>query len=248
MSRLTTATRDSSPIWTPDGQRIVFTSRRAGYPELFVRQADGTGREERLLGRARDLVDLLPDGWSKDGKQLLFSEVTRSLECTIGQIAFERPSDVKPLVKNDRCSIFATVSPDGRWIAYTSGTPAAGRFDIFVERYPELGSRQLISAGGGDVAVWSRDGRELFFMSMDGRQMFAVPMQSGTTLVADRPQKLFEAAMPSAGGGYRPYDVAPDGRFLIIQSARAEAGIAAAPEIVVVQNWFEELKRLVPAK
>ena len=66
---------DSNPLWTPDGQRLVFTSRRAGYPELFVRRADGTGSVERLLGRAKDLIDLLPDGWSKDGKHLLFSEV-----------------------------------------------------------------------------------------------------------------------------------------------------------------------------
>jgi Protein kinase domain/WD40-like Beta Propeller Repeat len=248
LSRLTTAARDSSPLWTPDGQRIVFTSRRAGYPELFVRQADGTGREERLLGRARDLIDLLPEGWSKDGKQLLFSEVTPSIQCTIGQIAFERSSEVRLLVKNDGCNVFAAVSPDGRWIAYTSGLFSSRQAEVYVERYPELGNRQLISTGGGDVAVWSRDGRELFFKSMDGRQMFVVPMQSGTTLVAERPQMLFESTMPLSGGGYRPYDVAPDGRFLIIQRAQGEAGIAAAPEIVVVQNWQEELKRLVPTR
>jgi serine/threonine-protein kinase len=249
LSRLTTeATHDSSPLWTPDGQRIVFSSKRGGYPELFVRRADGTGSEERLFGRARDLLDLLPDGWSKDGKQLLFSEVTANLRCAIGQIAFERPSDVTLLVNGDRCSIFATVSPDGRWIAYTSGTPSTDRFDIYVERYPELGSKQLISTGGGDVAAWSRDGQELFFKSPDGRQLFAVPMQSGTTLVAARPQVLFESAMATSGGGYRGYDIAPDGRFLILRSSQAEAGIAAASEIVVVQNWFEELKRLVPTK
>ena len=247
LSRLTTAaTHDSSPLWTPDGQRIVFTSTRGGYPELFVRRADGTGSEDRLFGRARDLLDLHPNGWSIDGKQLLFGEVTPNLQCAIGQIAFERPSDVKLLVKSDSCNVFATVSPDGRWIAYSSGAP--GRWEIYVERYPELGNRQLISAGGGDVAVWSRDGRELFFKSLDGRQMFAVPMQLGTTLVAGRPQILFEFAMPPSGGGYRAYDIAPDGRFLIIRSSQAEAGIAVAPEIVVVQNWFEELKRLVPTK
>jgi len=105
----------------------------------------------------------------------------------------------------------------------------------------------MISTGGGDIAAWSRDGRELFFKSMDGRQMFAVPMQSGTTLVAARPQVLFETAMATSGGGHRAYDIAPDGRFLTIQSAQANAGASAAPQIVVVQNWFEELKRLVPA-
>ena len=200
MSRLTTdPAHDTSPLWTPDGQRIIFTSTRAGYPELFWRQADGTGSDERLLGRAKDLLDLLADGWSKDGRQLLFSEVPPNLQCAIGQITIERPSDVKLLVKNDSCNVVATVSPDGRWIAYTSGL-VAGRSEICVERYPELGSRQQISTGGGDVAVWSRDGRELFFITADGRQMFAVPVQSGTTLVAGRPQLLFEFAMLSVRG------------------------------------------------
>jgi serine/threonine-protein kinase len=245
LSRLTThPAQETSPLWTPDGKRIIFTSTRAGYPELFWRQADGTGSGERLLGRAEDLVDLLPDGWSKDGTQLLFTEVLPSIRCTIGQIAIGHPSDVKLLVKNDVCNYFGTVSPDGRWMAYTSRV--AGRFEIYVERYPELGNRQLISTGGGDVAAWSRDGRELFFMAPDGRQMFTVPVRSGTTLVAGRPQMLFEFGMTHSGGGFRPYDLAPDGRFLIIQSGQAETGVGTEPQIVVVQNWFEELRRLVP--
>ena len=116
---------ETSPLWTPDGKRIIFTSTRAGYPELFSRPADSDRGDERLLGRAKDLVDLLPDGWSKDGTQLLFSEVLPSIQCAIGQIPIERPSDVKLLLKNDFCSYFATVSPDGRWLAYTSR--ASGR-------------------------------------------------------------------------------------------------------------------------
>ena len=78
-------------------------------------------------------------------------------------------------------------------MAYHSNV--SGRAEIYVERYPELGNRQQISTGGGRLPLWSRDGRELFFSSLDGRQMFAVPVQSGTTLVAGRPQVLFEFAM-----------------------------------------------------
>ena len=115
-------------------------------------------------------------------------------------------------------------------MAYTS--TVSGRAEIYVERYPELGNRQQISTGGGGLAVWSRDGRELFFSTPDGRQMFAVPVQSGTTLVAGRPQLLFEFAMLPSGGGNRPYDIAPDGRFLIIRSGQAEAGVDTEPQIV----------------
>ena len=119
LSRLTTdPAPDHSPLWTPDGQRIVFTSRRAGYPELFWRPADGTGSDERLLARAKDLIDLRANGWSADGRQLLFTEVSADSQSAIGQIAIERPSDAKVLVKSDFTNDFAAVSPDGRWMAY----------------------------------------------------------------------------------------------------------------------------------
>ena len=185
------------------------------YPELFWRPADGTGRDERLLARAKDLVDLLGDGWSPDGRQLLFTKVPPSIQCAIGQIAIERPSDANVLLKSEFCNSFAAVSPDGRWMAYQS--TVSGRSEIYVERYPALGNRQKISTGGGSRPLWSRDGRELFFGSLEGRQMLAVPVQPGTTLVAGRPQVLFDAMAVGAASS-RPYDIAPDGRFFIIRS------------------------------
>jgi len=246
LSRLTTdPAPDTRPLWTPDGQRIIFTSRRAGYLELFWRPADGTGSDERLLARARDLIDLQAAGWSADGRQLLFTEVQPSHQCAIEQIAIERPSDASVLMKGAFCSWYPAVSPEGGWVAYDSNV--SGREEIYIERYPELGNRQQISTSGGRVPVWSRDGRELFFGSLDGRQMLAVPVQSGTTLVAGRPQVLFEDAMV-ASLSFRPYDIAPDGRFLIIRNGHTEAGGGTASNLIVVQNWTEELKRLVPTR
>ena len=244
LSRLTTdPAPDTRPLWTPDGQRIIFTSARAGYPELFWRPADGTGSDERLLARGKDFLDLRANGWSADGRQLLLTEVPSNALCAIGQIAIERPSDAKVLVKNEFCNDFAAVSPDGRWMAYDSNV--SGRYEIYVERYPELGNRQQISTSGGRRPLWSRDGRELFFGTPDNRQMLVVPVRSGTTLVAGRPQVLFEFAMV-ANVSTRPYDVAPDGRFFIIRSGQAEAAGGTPTNIIFVQNWFEELKRLVP--
>ena len=131
-------------------------------------------------------------------------------------------------------------------MAYTSNV--SGRNEIYVERYPELGNRQLISTGGGRFPIWSRDGSELFF-SQDERQMLAVPVRSGTTLGAGPPKVLFEFAMGTPPiGGARPYDIAPDGRFLIIGNGEAETGRGTEPSLIVVQNWFEELKRLVPIR
>ena len=187
LSRLTTdPAADRSPLWTPNGQRIIFTSRRAGYPELFWRPADGTGSDERLLARAKDLIDLHATGWSADGRQLLFTEVPSSIQCAIGQMAIERPSDAKMLLTGE-FQRYAAVSPDGRWMAYDSNV--SGQYEIYVERYPELGNRQQISTGGGSV----RSGRVTAgncSSAAYSRQMLAAPVQSGTTLVVGRPQRV----------------------------------------------------------
>jgi dipeptidyl aminopeptidase/acylaminoacyl peptidase len=249
LSRLTTdPAEDRSPLWTPDGQRIIFTSRRAGYWELFWRPADGTGTDERLLSRAKNLIDLHADGWSPGGSDVLFTEVSPGSptnQCAIGQVPIQRPSDVRVLVKSDFCNQFSALSPNRLWIAYQSNV---GREEIYVERYPELGSRQQISTDGGMRPLWSRNGRELFFGGRDGRQMFVVPVQSGTTLVAGRPQVLFEAGMIVPTVGSRTYDLAPDGRFIVIRLAEEETGSGTAPSLILVQHWFEELRARVPPR
>ena len=246
LSRLTTdPASDRSPIWTRDGQRIIFRSTRVRFPALFWRPADGTGRDEQLFTR-KDLVDLYPSSWAPDGTQLLFTEAPgQGGGCAVGQIAIERPSDTNVLLKGEPCSAHAAVSPNGRWMAYRSNE--SGQNEIYVQRYPELGDRQKISTDGGNVPVWSRNGQELFFSSREGRQMLAVPVQLGSRLEPGRQQVLFETAIGVSASG-RPYDVAPDGRFLMIRSVQTEADGGTAPNLILVQNWTEELKRRVPTK
>ena len=129
-------------------------------------------------------------------------------------------------------------------MAYESSV--SGRDEVYVERYPELGNRQQISTAGGHLPLWSRDGRELFFSSEDSRQILSLPVQAGTTLVAGRPQVLFESAINATLSG-RPYDITPDGRFMIIRPGQAESG-GGAPNMMLVLNWFEELGSLVPTR
>jgi serine/threonine protein kinase len=245
LSRLTThPAQEYGPLWTPDGQRIAFTSWREGYPEIFWRSADGTGSDERLLTRGTDIIDVYAYGWSPDGMQLIFSEVrpSRNLQCANLQ-ARTIQGEPTVLVKNEFCNGGAVVSPDGRWIAYHSNL--SGRSEIYVERYPQLGSRKQISTSGGELPLWSRDGGALYFRSLDNRRMLSVGVQAGATFTAGQSEILFELEMQDPQGGSRPYDVAPNGSFFIIRSALTE-GSTEARTIVLVQNWVEELKRLVP--
>jgi Tol biopolymer transport system component len=245
LSRLTTnPATDTRMLWTPDGRRIVFTSLRAGFPEIFWRAADGTGDDELLLTRTNDMLDSRGSSWSRDGRSLLFVDVYSGAgSCSIGQVSIEHSSDVQLLLKNQFCNDFPAVSPDGRWVAYHSNV--SGRQEIYVEKYPELGDRQQVSVDGGSRPTWSRNGRELFFSSPDWQQIFTVPIQPGSRLVVGRPQVLFDYPMLPAPGGARTYDVAPDGRFIIIGRGQ-ERTPDASQNLVLVQNWTEELKRLVP--
>ena len=149
---------------------------------------------------------------------------------------------IKDAFTND----LAAVSPNGRWMAYQS--TRSGRVEIYVERYPERGNLQKISTDGGRLPLWSRDGRGLFFSSPDGRQMFTVAVQSGTTFLPGRQRVLFEDSMLAQATGFRPYDIAPDGRFVIIRRSQAKEVGSPESNLMLMQNWFEELKRLVPTK
>ena len=111
LSRLTTdPAQDTSPLWTPDGQRIIFTSKRAGYPELFWRPADGTGSDERLLARAKDLTRSARQGLVGGRQTAPVYRGAAEQSCAIGQIAIERPSDAKLLVKSESCNLRGRVS------------------------------------------------------------------------------------------------------------------------------------------
>jgi len=243
LTRLTTdAAQDTRPLWTPDGKRVVFTSGRSGYPELFSRAADGTGADQRLLTRGTNVADLRATGWSSDGTQLLFGEVAPGVtRCTIGQIAADGKSEARVLIQNEFCNDFSAVSPDGHWIAYHSNL--SGRYEVYLERYPELGSRQQISTDGGWRASWARDGSELFFAAPDNRQLLSVSMRNGETVTFGRPRVLFDLMTLPPGNGSRFYDVAPDGRFFVIRGGDAANTAVSPTNIVLVQNWFRELTR-----
>ena len=140
------------------------------------------------------------------------------------------------------------ISPDGRWLAYQSNE--SNQDEIYVRPFPSVGDgRWPISTGGGTQPLWAPNGRELFYRH--GNSLLSVPVETTRTFSAGTPTTVFEGPYfsPPAGLAGRTYDVSRDGqRFLMIKDAPAGDPNAAAASIVVVLNWTEELKRLVPTK
>jgi serine/threonine-protein kinase len=138
----------------------------------------------------------------------------------------------------------AELAPDGRWLAFQSNE--SGRDEIYVRPFPDVaGGRWQVSTSGGRTPLWARTGRELFYRSADGAVMGVRvepgPAWRGSPSTQVLPARYFD----DSGTTGRTFDVAPDGRrFLMMKEAGGEG--AAPPQMVVVQNWFEELKRLVP--
>jgi hypothetical protein len=135
----------------------------------------------------------------------------------------------------------ATVSPDGRWLAYVS--QQSGQAEVWVRPYPGSGTPVRVSSSGGIEPVWSRRGYELYYF--EGRRLMAVPVVKGSTFTFKRPTFLFESHYVVFG---QPpsYDVAEDGRFLMIKAAASQS--RTSPQVVVVLNWADELRRRVPAR
>ena len=153
--------------------------------------------------------------------------------------------DARPLVATPFSEQNAEVSPDGAWLAYQSNE--SGTDEIYVQPFPDVEQgRWQVSTGGGTQPLWAPSGRELFYLAPDGKLM-AVPIQPGPSFTQGNAAVVVDRAYFTPGLPGRSYDVSPDGtRFLMIKDAAASAG--TAPQLVVVLNFFEELKRLGPVK
>ena len=235
---------DWAPLWSLDGQRVVFSSDRDGSSGVYSRAADGTGQAERLTTSDTNQSHHLPQSWSADGQALVVQETYDLKLISVGA-----ESRTEALIETEFLEFYPEVSPDGRWIAYSSNE--SGRNEVYVRPFPNVDDgRWQISRDGGFSSVWSHDGRELFFRrSSSAAEIIVVAVETEPTFTPGNPESLFQTA-PFIGGGPdrdRPWDVADDGRFLIMRGppGSADAGTEST-EINVVQNWFEELTRLVP--
>jgi len=245
LTRLTVVPgRDVVQVWTPDGQRVIFSSERAGGRNLFWQPADGTGAVERLTESPNTQYPLAV---SPDGRQLIFSDENAQTSNDLMAMELDGTRRVTPLVQSQFIERNGIISPDGRWLAYEAND--SGRFEIYVRPYPDVNrSRSVVSTTGGTRPVWARSGQELIYVSPTGALM-RVGVTRGSSWEATTPSlAVKEGYFTNPVWWGRSYDISLDGQqFLMIKEGDTD-GTTASTRLVVVQHWFDELTRLVPTK
>jgi serine/threonine-protein kinase len=255
---------DRLPVWTPDGRRIVWSSERDGAANMYWQSADGSGSVERLLQSTNPQFS---SALSPDGTRLVFRQDTATRDLMVvamdaaprqtdpGRGQPPTPREAQPLLQTPFTETSAEISPDGRWIAYQSDE--SGQDEIYARPFPDVDAgRWQVSTRGGTKPLWARSGRELFYLvpADAGAAVMSAPIGRGPIFAAGTPTRVLEGPYffgTSGVGdvGFRTYDVGPDGqRFLMIKEGGGAGQTAAPASLIVVLNWVEELKRLVPAK
>jgi Tol biopolymer transport system component len=245
LTRVNVEGRNTRSTWLPDGTRIALSSTAGGVEEnSFLVSADGSGTPVRLT--TCDCPSIAAS-WTPDGRTVVAVEQRGGYDIAVVDVGTRRAT---PLLHGKANEYYPDVSPDGRWIAYVSNE--SGKSEVYVQPFPGLGSRHQISIDGGTAPAWSRDGRELFYTTTTttGGQasvtkMMAVSVRVAPSFVASPPRMLFEGRY-GATAVVRPYDVSPDGRRFLMVKQKERPPISAS-QMILVQNWVEELKARVPA-
>jgi len=216
------------PVWTPDGRRLAYTRNDLG--DIFQVAADGSAPPESLLvipGRQ------LADAWTPDGRTLFYHEnnaaTTRN---DIMYLSLDSARARHAFLQTLADEFGPAVSPDGRWVAYTSDE--SSRAEVYVRSFPEPGGKVQVSLDGGAEARWSKDGRELFYRN--GDRMLAAAVQTRPTFSVVRRTELFRGLF-GANQYHAQYDVMPDARHFVMTQ-----GPAASSDLIVVLHWFDQLR------
>jgi Tol biopolymer transport system component/DNA-binding winged helix-turn-helix (wHTH) protein len=220
------------PLWSPDGRRIAFTAR--GGLDIVVSSTIGRAHERVLL---TDEERKVVHDWSPDGRFIVYSRTNADTNLDLWLLPVDAPGDSVPLLRTAANEKGARISPDGRWIAYTSDE--SGAAEVYVQEFPGLGSKRALSSGGGAGAFWREDGRELFYLSPD-RTLMAVDIAAGDTISIGRPRPLFRAPVAGEVSEARNHYVAVANgeRFLVnVIDESVERSV-----ITMLVNWTAQLE------
>lgn len=237
LTRLTFEGDGWYPRWTPDGQRVAFCSNRAGTYDLYWKQADGSSAAEPLLIAEFPQYEI---SFSPDNKLLVYREIHPDTGRDIWILPLEGERKPQPFLQTSFNEFTPILSPDGRWLAYTSDE--SGLTEIYVRAFSDSGGgRWQVSTGGSTEPLWSRGGRELFYRS--GDNIMSAAIETEPIFKVQTRKVLFEDIYVR-NYSHTNYDIHPDNkRFVMIKSP-----LEMSTEMIVVLNWFEELNRLVPTE
>jgi len=237
-TRLTThPALDSAPVWSPDGRQIAFFSLRLSHPDLFLKNADGSGSDELLL--SADSSKYTTD-WSSSGT-VLYRILDGKSNLELWTVPTKGERKPAPFLKSSFAVSHGQFSPDSRWVAYSSNE--SGTWEVYVTPFPGPGGNWKVSAaGGGNEPRWRRDGKELFYLAPDGTLMSVAVRGGGAQFDADPPQPLFKARPRQhiSSGDLFTYDVAPDGQRFLVNTDVGETG---SPSLSFIQSWTAMVKR-----
>jgi len=226
LAPLTTDGVSGAPVWSADGQQVAMSHLNGAGRDVVVHPTDGSSPARVLLATGgQNFVAAL------DGHSTLMSVMTPADNDGRDISVMDRndPATLRAIVKTPAIEYGGRLSPNGKWLSYFSD--ASGRMQLYVTPFPDGGAKWQVSRNGAREAVWSRDGRELYFRQGDG--MYGVAVHDSAAFEWDQPRELFKGAFFQQGGpGNVHYDVAADGRFLMIEEASARS-----PSFNVVRNW-----------
>ena len=247
----------SAPVWTPDGRRITFSSRRGDKStlNLYWQRADGTGDAQRLTESKNQQF---ASSWHPSRKSLAFTEDNPQTGQDIMMLPMDgdeasgwKPGKPTVFLNSSSQETQPAFSPDGRWLAYM--TNEGGRPEVFVRPFPGPGGKWQISAEGGQYPTWSRTRHELLFTTNtpENRIMSASYTVDGESFRAEKPRLWSEArfiARPGPVGMARSFDLHPDGERIALAKTPDIDTAAKLDKVVFIFNFFDELRRMAPAK